>query len=212
MMYKKATLLFSLATFTIGCTPMKDLPDYVVINNPKSSDTAVLRKPAQPFTFPLSEEDKELVQILIDKFDQEENCAGLAAPQIGISKRVIVFEVKDEEDLKKWRPDLNQTMPKTVWLNPSYEPVGEEKTADYEGCFSVDDLAGPVARYTTVRYMAFTPQGKKVEGTAHGFLARVIQHEVDHINGRCFVDLVPESELFSIEEYRKKRQNAMKSD
>jgi peptide deformylase len=188
---------------------MTKLPDYVVLNDPHDKNVAVLREPAQVLKFPLSAEDRESVRILEAKYDQETNCAGLAAPQIGIGKKVIVFEVPDDPKLKNWRPDLVQTMPKTIWINPSYEPISDDTNTDYEGCFSVKDMAGPVARYKKIRYSAFTPDGFPVEGIAEGFLARLIQHEIDHLNGRCFIDLVPEGELLPIEEYRKKRQAAM---
>jgi peptide deformylase len=204
------TGLFLTSLFLKGCAHMTDLPSYVVLNDP-NANTDVLRTPAAPLIFPLSAEDKEVVRILTAKFDGEENCAGLAAPQIGFGKQVIIFSVPDDPQLKKWRPDLIQTMPKTVWVNPTYEGVGEEKHTDYEGCFSVNDLAGPVARFKTIRYSAYTPEGTFVDGTAQGFLARLIQHEVDHLKGRCFIDYVPKDELLSIEEYRARRKNAMES-
>ena len=190
---------------------MPNLPSYVVLNDPQDNRVDVLRQPAKPLTFSLSEEDQEIIQILIDKYDQEENCAGLAAPQIGFSKQVIIFEVPADPQLKKWRPDLVQTMPKTIWINPTYEPIGDEKHFDYEGCFSVKDMAGPVARFKTIRYSAYTPEGEHVEGTAQGFLARLLQHEIDHLRGRCFIDYVAEDDLLPIEEYRRRRQKAMES-
>jgi peptide deformylase len=191
---------------------MAELPDYVIINDPQNPNTKVLREKAETLTFPLSDEDWESVRILEAKYDQETNCAGLAAPQIGIGKAIIVFEVPDDPQIKKWRPDLVQTMPKTIWINPSYEPIGENKNTDYEGCFSVNEVAGPVGRYKKIRYNAFTPNGIPVEGIAEGFLARLIQHEIDHVNGRCFIDLVPEGELLPIEEYRRRRREAMEGE
>jgi peptide deformylase len=188
---------------------MSDLPVYVVVNNPQEENVAVLRTPAEPLTFPLSTEDQEVIRILVAKFDQEENCAGLAAPQIGFGKQIIVFSIDDEPELKKYRPDLVQTMKKTIWINPSYEPIGTEKHMDYEGCFSVADLAGPVPRFKTVLYKAYTPEGTLVTGTAEGFLARAIQHEVDHLNGTCFIDYVPQEELMTIDECQKKRRQEM---
>jgi peptide deformylase len=197
--------------FLYGCTSMTDLPSYVVINDPKCPNRDVLRQPAKTLSFPLTEEDKKDIETLVDKYDQEDNCAGLAAPQIGISKRIIVFAVHDDPQLKKWRPDLTDTMPKTLWINPSYEPVEEDKHIDYEGCFSVNDVTGPVPRFKTIRYKAYTLEGNSVEGIVHGFLARLIQHEVDHLNGRCFIDYVAQEDLLNIEEYRKRRRKAMES-
>lgn len=190
---------------------MKNLPSYVVSNDPKETRGDVLTTPAQSITFPLSEEDKHVIDTLVAKYDQEENCAGLAAPQIGFGKRVIVFELRDDPQLKKWRPDLVQTMPKSVWINPSYTPIGEEKHVDYEACFSVAEKAGPVARYKKIKYSACTPDGEKVEGIAEGFLARMIQHETDHTNGVLYSTLVPDGELLTLDEYRARRQAAMEA-
>jgi peptide deformylase len=190
---------------------MPDLPAYVVLNDPQENRVDVLRQPAESLAFPLSEEDREIVQILTDKFDQEDNCAGLAAPQIGFAKQVIIFEVPDDPKLKKWRPDLTQTMSKTIWINPTYEPIGDEKHSDYEACFSIKDVAGPVDRFKAIRYSAYTPEGEPVEGRAEGFLARLLQHEIDHVRGRCFIDYVADGGLLPIEEYRKRRQKEMES-
>lgn len=186
------------------------LPEYVVINSTVSSEkTHVLLKPCEKIQFPLSEADRAIVATLETKFDLEENCAGLAAPQIGYNKQIIIFAVYDDPEMKKWRPDLVETLPKSIWINPYYEAIGDEVHTDYEGCFSVHDLAGPVKRFKTIRYVAYLPSGEKVEGIATGFLARVIQHEVDHIRGILFIDYVEQELLFSITQYRQMRQKEM---
>lgn len=197
----------------IGCKKMDkhELPDYIAINN-ESADQKLkdnLKIPAQTFNFPLSEEDINIINTVEAKFDQEENMAGLAAPQIGLHKQVIVFSAPDDPQLKKWRPELTQTMDKTIWLNPSYEIFGDETTTDYEACFSVDNLVGPVERATNIKYTAFDKEGNKITGEATGFLARVIQHEVDHVHGILFIEKVPENQIESIESYREKRAKAM---
>lgn len=183
-------------------------PTYVVLDEENGINPEILRIPAERVSFPLSEEDQEILCILEAKFDAEENCAGLAAPQIGFSKAMIVFAAPNDPNLKKWRPDLEQTMPKTIWINPSYEPLGEEMSKDGEGCFSVAHVVGFVQRYTKIRYHAFMPDGTAVTGEASGFLARIIQHETDHINGFLFVDRT--DEVWSIEEYRRMRAEALK--
>lgn len=201
-----------------GCSTVTDMadtpefPSYVVINDPTSPNKDVLRRPAETVTFPLSQENKDIIAVLAKKFDKEENCAGLAAPQIGFNKRIIIFAVPDDPELKKWHPDLTETMKRTIWINPTYEPVGKEKSKDYEGCFSVHDLAGAIPRFKTIRYTAYTPEGQLVKGIAHGFLARVIQHEVDHINGKLFIDYVSEGKLFSISEFVKQAKGMKAGD
>lgn len=186
-----------------------DLPNYLVINREDSPHREILRQQAQSFHFPLSEQDLNILQTLENKFNHESNCSGLAAPQIGLSYRAIIFEVIDTPETRQWRPDLTQGMSKSLWLNPSFTPLTDDMTTDYEGCFSVEDLAGPVPRYTQISYQAFDKEGREILGTAEGFLARVIQHEIDHLNGTLFIDYVPEDQLFSISQYRRMRQEAM---
>ena len=192
-------------------SPIQHNPDYVVINNEEQSKEkrAVLRNPAQKVSFPLSEEDKRLLDILVAKYDSEENIAGLAAVQVGIPKKMIVFSASDDPALKKWRPDLTQTMGKTIWINPTYEGITEEKNEDYEGCFSVENLAGPVKRFVKIRYTATLPNGTDITGEAEGFLARIIQHEVDHLNGTLCIDLMPQDKIMTIDEYRHMRASAI---
>ncbi len=186
-------------------------PSYVVMNDEQQSMARrkVLLTEAEALSFPLSEEDMAMLKILEEKFDREENCAGLAAPQIGFSKQIIVFAAKADPTIKKWRPDFSQSMPKTIWINPSYEAAGDEQHADYEACFSVNDMAGMVPRYTKIHYSAYLPDGTKVSGLAEGFLARIIQHEIDHLKGILFTSHVKEDELFNLTEYRRMRREKM---
>src|ERR1700722_14651251 len=117
----------------------EELPDYVIINDPFSAKKDVLRKPAEKVTFPLDKTTQDIIRHLESKFDQEENCAGLAAPQIGYGKRILVLSVEEDEELKKFRPDLSDTLPKSIWINPTYVQLSPEKTSDWEACFSVND-------------------------------------------------------------------------
>lgn len=188
---------------------MSALPAYVVLNDQNSPISDILRRQGDTLSFPLSPEDQHAVEMLVAKYDSEENIAGLAAPQIGFSKRIIVFAAPDDPELRKWRKDLSDTMPKTVWINPTYTPIGAEMSTDYEACFSIGDFAGPVERPTTIKYTAYTPKGQFVEGTVTGFLARLIQHEVDHTNGVLFIDKVEEGKLLPLDEYRKMRAKAV---
>lgn len=188
---------------------MSSLPGYVVLNDPDCPNVDILRKQGETLSFPLSAEDLHVVETLVAKFDQEKTIAGLAAPQIGFSKRIIVFAAPDEPELRKWRKDLIDTMPKTVWINATYTSVGTEMATDYEACFSIGDFAAPVERPKTIKYTAYTPEGHFIEGTVTGFLARLIQHEVDHTNGILFIDKVKKEDLIPMDEYRKMRAKAV---
>ncbi|MGI4852306.1 MAG: peptide deformylase [Janthinobacterium lividum] len=209
--FRKLNLQWLLGlSFLTGCTTVTDLPHYVVINNAECANREVLTTPAKEVSFPLSAENQTIVDLLVEKFRQEKNCAGLAAPQIGFNCRIIVFSAPDDPKLKKWRPDLSDTMGETLWLNPSYQGLSDKKFSDYEGCFSVHGLGGPVARFEEISYRAYNAQGKIIEGKAKGFLARIIQHEVDHLNGILFWDLIEKDQLLPIETYRKIRSDALK--
>lgn len=201
-----------MTTTISSCTqgPGKDLPEYTAVDLSTKQKPKVLTTTAAHLTFPLTPEDINDIHILEAKYDREENCAGLAAPQIGIAKQIIVFAAPDDPGLKKWRPDFTQSMDKTIWINPTYQGIGEDKHEDYEACFSVLEMAGPVSRYKQITYQAYTPAGERVEGTAEGFLARLIQHEIDHVNGKLFIDYVSPENLMNVDEYRKMRAQAMK--
>lgn len=182
----KFLLILGLFFITACTTP--NLPSYVCVDDPLCKNKRVLREPAKIIGFPLSNEVRRAIRDLEAKYDNEENMAGLAAPQIGYPYRIIIFAVKDDPKIKKLRKDIIQTMPKTIWLNPTYKPLSNEKRKDIEGCFSINKYVGQVERYTHIVYSATTVEGKKVTGEAKGFLARVIQHEIDHVNGIMCLD------------------------
>lgn len=181
---------------------------YFTVEN--EEDAKLLHKEAKRLSFPLSSEDLKDIKLVEDKYDQEENCAGLAAPQLGISKAFMFFSTPSDESLKKFRPDWTDSMPKTLWINPTYEGIESlGKNGDYEGCFSVPDVAGLVNRFKKINYTAFDIEGNFISGSCEGFLARIIQHETDHLNGILFSDLAEEGTLLSLESYRKMRADAI---
>jgi peptide deformylase len=103
---------------------------------------------------------------------------GLAAPQIGVGLRVVVFGF----DSSPRYPEA-ESIPCTVLINPVLTPLSEEIEDGWEGCLSVPGLRGLVPRWRHLRYVGFDPQGRRVDKTAEGFQARVVQHETDHLDG-----------------------------
>ena len=181
------------------------LPDYVVINDPNIPDKfrSRLRIPSETVSFPLSKEDEEILSVLEAKHDfVKGNVTGLAAPQIGFNKKMIIFAVNPDPDIAASRLDFQQTMPRTIWINPTYHPITEQVHIDYELCLSVANIVGLVKRYTTINYTANLPDGSVIEGEATGFLARIIQHEIDHLNGILFIDIMEKESAMSFEEYQ----------
>ena len=127
--------------------------------------------------------DKDL-QILVDDMIETMRQApgvGLAAPQINISSRLIVVEFGDEE---------NEEAPKKLFvvINPELIFISEEKVTGVEGCLSVPGIVGEVERYNEVLVKGLNRQGKPTRIKAKGWLARIFQHEIDHIDGIVYTD------------------------
>jgi len=107
------------------------------------------------------------------------NGAGLAAPQLGVLQRVVVFGVGRNPRY----PDAEE-VPETVLINPELEPLDPgEIVEDWEGCLSVPGMRGLVPRYRRLRYRGFDERGRPIDRTVADFHARVVQHEVDHLDG-----------------------------
>lgn len=123
------------------------------------------------------------------------NGAGLAAPQIGESLRLVIFG-----GTPSVRYPEAETVPATVLVNPTLEPLGPEQDEDWEGCLSVPGLRGRVPRYTMLRYSGYDVQGRRLERTVSGFHARVVQHEVDHLDGILYPQRMRDLRAFGFNE------------
>jgi peptide deformylase len=106
------------------------------------------------------------------------NGAGLAAPQIGVGLRVVIFGVKANPRY----PDVDE-VPDTVLINPVVEPLSDEVEEGWEGCLSVPGMRGWVPRWRHLRYWGFDEKGNRFSREVEGFHARVVQHECDHLDG-----------------------------
>jgi len=124
--------------------------------------------------------DPALKSLLADMRDTMAhlNGAGLAAPQIGVLLRVVIFGVQSNPRY----PDAEE-VPDTVLINPVLEPLGDEMEEGWEGCLSVPGMRGLVPRFRKLKYSGKDEDGKSFERTVEGFHARVVQHEVDHLDG-----------------------------
>jgi peptide deformylase len=122
----------------------------------------------------------ELFALLSDMRDTMAhlNGAGLAAPQIGVQLRVVIFGVH----ANRRYPDVEE-VPDTVLINPVLTPLAEEMEEGWEGCLSVPGMRGWVPRYKRLRYRGFDALGTPFQREVADFHARVVQHEVDHLDG-----------------------------
>ena len=116
---------------------------------------------------------------------------GLAAPQVHVSQRLVVYGVAANPRYPDAPP-----IPLTVLVNPRITPVGDEQEQDWEGCLSIPDLRGRVPRWACLRVEAQGRDGETLRYTAEGFHARILQHELDHLDGILFLDRV-DSLLFA---------------
>jgi peptide deformylase len=153
----------------------------------------VLRQVAPP----VPHFDRELEALVADMDDTMRSLhgAGIAAPQIGVSLRVVIFEVQENPRY----PDV-APVPYTVLVNPQLTPLGDEQEEGWEGCLSVPGMRGLVPRFQRLRYRGFDLHGAPIDRTVEGFHARVVQHEVDHLDGILYPQRVRDLRDFGFED------------
>ena len=109
---------------------------------------------------------------------------GLAAPQVHVDKRILIFR----------NPDIVEENPKieiTALINPTFEKTTEEKNDSWEGCLSIPGMLGLVRRYSKIKYSGYDLEGNIISKKAEDLHARIVQHEIDHLNGILFIDHLP---------------------
>jgi peptide deformylase len=145
----------------------------------KMGDARLLRtaQPVERFDTP------ELHALIDDLHDTMVHAGGvgLAAPQIGADLAVVLFGFERSDRYPQAEP-----VPRTVLINPRIEVLGSALEEDWEGCLSVPGLRGRVLRHVHIRYSGFDAAGRPIEREAHGFHARVVQHECDHLWGTLY--------------------------
>ena len=147
----------------------------------------VLAQVARPVPDPTAPEIRHLVNDMVETMI-DANGAGLAAPQVHVPLRLVIFQAPPERS----EPDLGEaekfdhTAPLTCLINPEITVLDLAPEGGWEGCLSVPGLRGYVERPAHIRYKGFGLDGKVIDRTARGFHARVVQHEVDHLDGRLY--------------------------
>lgn len=146
----------------------------------KMGDERLLRvaQPVREFGTPA------LKALIADMFEtmKAANGAGLAAPQIGVDLQLVIFGT----DAPNPRYPDAPPVPRTILINPTLTPLGNEEEEGWEGCLSVPGLRGVVPRWKAIRYTGFDPEGRPIDRVAEGFHARVVQHECDHLVGKLY--------------------------
>jgi peptide deformylase len=170
----------------------------------------VLLRRGDPVPLPADPEIRRLARDMIETM--EDACgAGLAAPQVAVPLRMIVFRVVP--DRASGAPG-DQPLATTVLLNPEILPEADAQELGWEGCLSIPGLRGAVPRWPAITYRGVDLDGNPIGEAATGFHARVVQHEVDHLDGILYPMRMPDFRLFGFTEElsRLEQQAARETD
>ncbi len=170
----------------------------MIIKNATQVGNPIIRRRSRAVIHVASPAARRIVRNLIDSM-RHHGLVGMAAPQIGINKRIFVTEIRKTKTRKQ-----NELDPVRIFINPQITNRSQKQDAGYEGCGSVANagLFGKVNRSYSVTVVAFDERGKRFKIRATDFLARIIQHENDHLDGKIFLDRMTDmGSIMSREEY-----------
>lgn len=179
-------ILFSLSLLVFYQEVYANMREKIItIEDAKDPVQSALKLIATDVAFPLSEEDKELITLMKELCFSVDG-VGIAAPQLNISKKIAVIYIPESASLLR---DNAVEYPMHVIINAKYEPIENEgKYEDFEGCYSVTSVYGKVPRYNAIKVTYQNEEGEEISKIAKGFYARVLQHEIDHLNGLLITD------------------------
>lgn len=182
-----------------------DLP-LEIIQIEQANTAAILKASAEQVSFPLNTENLALIHAMKDKLYQLEG-VGLAAPQVKHNKRIVAIYIPENAALLR---ENVKPYPMHILINPTYIAVDDNQLQDFEGCYSVASKAGKVPRYQTIQLTYQNEQGQFITTKVSGFYARVVQHEIDHLNGILIIDrLTPSCLQGTIEEMMVERRKEL---
>ncbi|KEI69637.1 peptide deformylase [Endozoicomonas elysicola] len=146
---------------------------------------------------PVAEVNDEIRRIVDDMLETmyDASGVGLAATQVNIHQRIVVMDLSEES---------NEPV---VLINPSYEPIGDEKSDLQEGCLSVPGFYELLDRYAQVRLTALDRDGNEYTQDYDGLAAVCVQHELDHLEGKLFIDTLSRLKQDRIKKKLGKRKN-----
>lgn len=158
----------------------------------------VLRLQAQMVTDLQSAEIQQTIESMQDTLATTQG-VGIAAPQISVSKRIIIIASRPTA-----RYPSAPLMEPTVMINPAFKTLSDTREKDWEGCLSIPGIRALVPRYTEIQINYANQQGNIVEARLEGFIARIFQHEFDHLEGKVYLDRVEDNkDIFAESEYFK---------
>ena len=147
----------------------------------------------------LTPADQRLIDDMIATMKKTQG-VGIAAPQVGVSKRIFIVAPTPSVRYPK-----SPLLPPIALINPRLLKHSASVETNWEGCLSIPGIRGRVPRWRSVEIEFITREGRKVRARLKGFVARIFQHEFDHINGMVFLDRVKDTRTLTTErEYRKR--------
>jgi peptide deformylase len=165
-------------------------------------DARLLRAPCRETPVPFDEATKKAIRELVEAFLASDEAVGLAAPQIGIGRRIIAFRSRgfDEEERGRKKDNFE------ILVNPRITQARGELVSAEEGCLSCPEIRIEIARFPEIKVRGCDAEGRKVSKRYLDFAARVVQHEMDHLDGKLIVDydapvLIPRKRQAFFEKY-----------
>ena len=170
----------------------------------------VLLQTAEVIADPTSRDVGQLLQDMMETMEDATG-VGLAAPQVYEGKRVIIFKsLRERGEEEAAESDFS---PLTALINPEFEPLDDDLAVGWEGCLSIPGITGAVPRYSRIVYRGYAPNGEEIEREATNFHARVVQHEIDHLDGVLFPMRMDDLSLLTFnEELKNFMEHAMAQD
>jgi peptide deformylase len=164
----------------------------------------VLRLQAQVVIDTQNAETQQIIETMQDTLAATQG-VGIAAPQISVSKRIIIIASRPTP-----RYPSAPLMEPTVMINPAFQTLSDTTEKDWEGCLSIPGIRALVPRYKEILINYTNQQGDLVEARLEGFVARVFQHEFDHLEGTVYLDRVEDNrDIFAESEYFKISSSSM---
>ena len=147
-------------------------------------EARILRKPSLDIPIPIDSDGQRDIKTLVSAFLERDDALGLAAPQIGINKRIIVFRNKGFNE----KGQINSENDYNVLINPRITQLRGEEMSASEGCLSCPEIKVELGRFSEIKIRACDPMGRKISKRYTDFLARIVQHEIDHLEGKLIID------------------------
>ncbi len=153
-----------------------------------------LRTATKDVLFPISNHVKQIIEDLIDTF-RAVPCAGIAANQIGYSKKIFIGMKHDNDKSVSENPSKNidDVIPQSenleIYINPQIDKTDKDSTQNgEEGCLSIPDISLELERYDKIKVRYYNQEGRVVKKPLSGFISRLFQHELDHLNGNLMLE------------------------